>query len=104
MHAVMCATIELSGSLNGVATHTWQISIVQRIKLLHYNFEHQAYLEGFHKFCEDLGGTTADVMCPILQVSEMFVYVLQVPKTSLYFVVLLTTREGRKLLHNYMYY
>ncbi|KAK2559571.1 V-type proton ATPase subunit d 1 [Acropora cervicornis] len=27
----------------------------------------EAYLEGFYKFCEDLGGTTADVMCPILQ-------------------------------------
>ncbi|XP_015774043.1 PREDICTED: V-type proton ATPase subunit d-like [Acropora digitifera] len=33
------------------------------------NTLYKAYLEGFYKFCEDLGGTTADVMCPILQVS-----------------------------------
>ncbi|KAM7441241.1 hypothetical protein ABFA07_009648 [Porites harrisoni] len=31
------------------------------------NTLYKAYLEGFYKFCEDLGGTTADVMCPILQ-------------------------------------
>ncbi|KAK3755865.1 hypothetical protein QZH41_014326, partial [Actinostola sp. cb2023] len=27
----------------------------------------EAYLESFYKFCENLGGTTADVMCPILK-------------------------------------
>lgn len=41
-----------------------------RIKVSFFlKLHHQAYLEGFYKFCEDLGGTTADVMCPILQVS-----------------------------------
>ena len=30
----------------------------------------QAYLGNFYKFCEDLGGVTAEVMCPILQVSR----------------------------------
>lgn len=55
-----------------VYIHPWLVSIVLRIKLQCGNFYHQAYLEGFHKFCEDLGGTTADVMCPILQVSEIF--------------------------------
>lgn len=29
----------------------------------------QAYLEAFYKFCSNLGGTTADTMCPILEVS-----------------------------------
>lgn len=29
----------------------------------------QAYLESFYKFCTLLGGTTADAMCPILEVS-----------------------------------
>lgn len=29
----------------------------------------QAYLESFYKFCSLLGGTTADAMCPILEVS-----------------------------------
>lgn len=29
----------------------------------------QAYLEAFYKFCSSLGGTTADTMCPILEVS-----------------------------------
>lgn len=28
----------------------------------------QAYLEAFYKFCSNLGGTTADTMCPILEV------------------------------------
>lgn len=28
----------------------------------------QAYLESFYKFCKTLGGTTADAMCPILEV------------------------------------
>jgi len=28
----------------------------------------QAYLESFYKFCKALGGTTADAMCPILEV------------------------------------
>ncbi|KAI3376868.1 hypothetical protein L3Q82_000120 [Scortum barcoo] len=27
----------------------------------------QAYLEAFYKFCSNLGGTTADTMCPILE-------------------------------------
>lgn len=31
----------------------------------------QAYLGNFYKFCEDLGGVTAEVMCPILQVGHM---------------------------------
>lgn len=30
----------------------------------------QAYLEAFYKFCSNLGGTTADTMCPILEVSH----------------------------------
>ena len=30
---------------------------------------YKAYLEDFYGFCESLGGTTADVMCPILAVS-----------------------------------
>lgn len=30
----------------------------------------QAYLEAFYKFCTNLGGTTADTMCPILEVSK----------------------------------
>lgn len=32
----------------------------------------QAYLEAFYKFCSSLGGTTADTMCPILEVSLPF--------------------------------
>lgn len=32
----------------------------------------QAYLESFYKFCSNLGGTTADVMCPILKVWMCF--------------------------------
>lgn len=32
-------------------------------------FIFQAYLEAFYKFCTSLGGTTADTMCPILEVS-----------------------------------
>lgn len=28
----------------------------------------QAYLEDFHRYCKELGGTTADVMCPLLEV------------------------------------
>lgn len=43
--------------------------LIKRMSCLTQNLHHQAYLEGFYKFCEDLGGTTADVMCPILQVS-----------------------------------
>lgn len=31
----------------------------------------QAYLESFYKFCTLLGGTTADAMCPILEVSAL---------------------------------
>lgn len=31
------------------------------------NALYKAYLEGFHKLCEELGGATADVMCPMLQ-------------------------------------
>lgn len=31
----------------------------------------QAYLEAFYKFCSTLGGTTADTMCPILEVSSV---------------------------------
>lgn len=34
----------------------------------------QAYLEAFYKFCSNLGGTTADTMCPILEVSVCSVY------------------------------
>ena len=28
----------------------------------------QAYLEDFHRYCKELGGTTAEVMCPLLEV------------------------------------
>ncbi|CAJ0942541.1 unnamed protein product [Ranitomeya imitator] len=31
------------------------------------NTLYKAYLESFYKFCDNLGGTTADVMCPILE-------------------------------------
>ena len=31
------------------------------------NTLYKAYLGNFYKFCEDLGGVTAEVMCPILQ-------------------------------------
>lgn len=41
----------------------------------------QAYLEAFYKFCTNLGGTTADTMCPILEVSKPFF--LQQVKTCL---------------------
>lgn len=34
----------------------------------------QAYLEAFYKFCSNLGGTTADTMCPILEVSIYYVF------------------------------
>ena len=30
---------------------------------------YKSYLEDFYAFCQKLGGTTADVMCPILAVS-----------------------------------
>lgn len=33
----------------------------------------QAYLEAFYKFCSNLGGTTADTMCPILEVSLIII-------------------------------
>ena len=39
----------------------------------------QAYLGNFYKFCEDLGGVTAEVMCPILQVGHL--YCIQIMKT-----------------------
>ncbi|XP_061695039.1 V-type proton ATPase subunit d 1-like [Syngnathoides biaculeatus] len=28
---------------------------------------HKAYLESFHSFCKNIGGTTKDIMCPILE-------------------------------------
>ena len=31
----------------------------------------QAYLEDFYKFCQELGGTTAEVMGEILQVTHL---------------------------------
>jgi hypothetical protein len=31
---------------------------------------YKAYLEAFFNFCKELGGTTADVMCEILAVSN----------------------------------
>ncbi|MEJ1276116.1 ATPase H+ transporting lysosomal V0 subunit D1 [Cricetulus griseus] len=34
------------------------------------NTLYKAYLESFYKFCTLLGGTTADAMCPILEVSS----------------------------------
>lgn len=79
-----------------VHIHPWLVSIVLRIKLLCGNFYHQAYLEGFHKFCEDLGGTTADVMCPILQVSEIFLYV---PEQYLSLHFFWTIREEGKCMN-----
>ncbi len=33
------------------------------------NTLYKAYLEAFYKLCEDIGGSTADVMCKILGVS-----------------------------------
>lgn len=39
---------------------------------LPFIFVFQAYLEAFYKFCSNLGGTTADTMCPILEVSSPF--------------------------------
>ncbi|EDO35904.1 predicted protein [Nematostella vectensis] len=36
------------------------------------NTLYKAYLEGFYKFCSELGGATADVMCPILQTTSAF--------------------------------
>ena len=38
------------------------------IEIIH-NKLYKAYLESFYKFCTLLGGTTADAMCPILEVS-----------------------------------
>jgi len=35
---------------------------------------YKAYLEDFYGFCESLGGTTADVMCPILAVSFLVTF------------------------------
>ena len=32
------------------------------------NTLYKAYLEAFYKFCDELGGATADVMCTILGV------------------------------------
>ena len=37
-------------------------------KSAHLPYLFQAYLESFYKFCKVLGGTTADAMCPILEV------------------------------------
>jgi len=34
------------------------------------NTLYKAYLEAFFNFCKELGGTTADVMCEILAVSN----------------------------------
>lgn len=36
------------------------------------NTLYKAYLEAFYKFCEDIGGTTAETMCEILAVSFSF--------------------------------
>lgn len=36
--------------------------------LFFFMSDFQAYLESFYKFCKGLGGTTADAMCPILEV------------------------------------
>ena len=38
---------------------------------------YKSYLEDFYAFCKKLGGTTADVMCPILAVSNILVPNLQ---------------------------
>ena len=35
------------------------------------NTLYKAYLESFYNYCKGLGGTTADVMCPILAVSNV---------------------------------
>ena len=35
------------------------------------NFSGQAYLEDFYKFCQEIGGTTAEVMGEILQVKPL---------------------------------
>lgn len=35
-----------------------------------WTLSRQAYLEAFYKFCSNLGGTTADTMCPILEVGR----------------------------------
>lgn len=36
------------------------------------NTLYKAYLEAFYEFCKNCGGTTANVMCEILAVSELF--------------------------------
>jgi hypothetical protein len=36
------------------------------------NTLYKAYLEAFFNFCKELGGTTADVMCEILAVSNIW--------------------------------
>ncbi len=36
------------------------------------NALYKAYLEDFHRFCQELGGTTAEVMGRILEVCPLF--------------------------------
>lgn len=48
------------GPCGGVDEAVW--------KNAHLHSLFQAYLESFYKFCKTLGGTTADAMCPILEV------------------------------------
>lgn len=38
------------------------------------NTVYKAYLESFYKFCKELGGSTAEVMCEILGMFGLFVH------------------------------
>ena len=40
----------------------------------HYSVLFQSYLEDFYKFCEELGGATANVMCEALAVRTNNLY------------------------------
>jgi vacuolar-type H+-ATPase subunit C/Vma6 len=46
------------------------------------NTLYKAYIEDFYKFCKELGGKTAEVMCEILAVCFASLFVCLIPSSS----------------------
>lgn len=67
--AVLCYKVSGSIPARLLPPPEWPCGAVKEAgwKSAHFSLL-QAYLESFYKFCKALGGTTADAMCPILEV------------------------------------